>query len=80
MSVFMAFALGALVGAVLGGIGMLLFIKETRLDLALMDADSNVAHYEEFMTPSVHCKAAPAPELDWNDLELPKEDIKYGEF
>lgn len=34
MSGFMGFALGTLTGAVLGSIGMLLFLREMKMDLA----------------------------------------------
>ena len=39
MGTFMAFVLGVLAGVVLGAIGILCLIKETRLDLA-MEEDS----------------------------------------
>ena len=35
MSTFMAFALGTLTGGVLGAIGMLLLIRETKMDLSV---------------------------------------------
>ena len=81
MNGFMIFALGMLAGVAMGGIGMLLLIKETRLDMAL-DAEEAACDYTEFSEPScaAHCKTAPAPELDWNDLELPMEEVKYGNF
>ena len=38
MSTFMAFALGTLTGGVLGAIGMLLLIRETKMDLSVEDS------------------------------------------
>lgn len=78
MSVFMAFALGTLTGAVLGGIGVVLFIKETRVDIELMDEP--VVDIRVGGEPVAHCRPAPAPALDWDELEEPIKEVKYGKF
>ncbi len=73
MSTFMTFAIGVLTGAVMGSIGMLLLIKETKLD------DSLVTDLDDQEDITTHCRPAPAPELDWEELEQPQE-VKYGNF
>lgn len=80
MDNFMIFAVGTLFGALLGAVGMLLLIKETRLDLA-MEQEPEVEFYAGG-EPVAHCKPTPAPVIDWDDdVKVPfPEEVEYGNF
>ena len=69
MAVTVALAIGVLIGAGLGATGMFLFIKETETDKIIerqAEAEENGIDIDD----------------PWNveELEMPKEEIKYGEF
>ena len=66
MGVFMAFAIGILAGAVIGGIGMFLLIKETQTDLSIENEEDD----EKLLWVSVDCP--------WETEET--KEVKYGEF
>lgn len=71
MTIFVAFAIGILIGSLMGSIGMLLLIKETGLDL--ISEDEKPVTFIQYSERS-------APELEPEDnLEMPQE-VKYGDF
>ena len=70
MSIFMGFAIGVVIGSVLGAIGMFLLIKETREDL--LSERVIVKAYigdEELEAP-----------WEAEELPMPEEEVKYGGF
>lgn len=84
----MQFAVGIIIGAVLGAVGMFLLIKETALDAVLeREAEEAVKvtvsvggeKIDAFSYGIQHCSTAPAPEIDKEELEMPQE-VKYGNF
>lgn len=69
MSIFMGFAIGVLIGSVLGAIGMYLLIKETREDLLSERVIVKAYFGDEKL------------EAPWEAEELPEpEEVKYGGF
>ena len=82
------YGIAFLIGAVIGATGMLLLIKETHLDSVLeREAEDMVKvtvsvggeKIDAFSYGIQHCATAPAPEIDWEELEMPQE-VKYGDF
>lgn len=70
MSIFMGFAIGVLIGSVLGAIGMYLLIKETREDL--LSERVIVKTY-------LGGEELPAP-WEAEELPMPEEEVKHGDF
>lgn len=83
----MKIAIGVIIGAILGSVGMFLQMKDLiqessiRAQLRMREDEIRELKGEVEQRANRHDSGASAPELDTDDdLEFPKEDIKYGEF
>ena len=74
MSIFLGFAVGIVLGACLGSIGMFLYIKETAYD-AVFEREAKEEYNSSFRSRKRKLEVSggvEAPELDDEELEMPR--------